>query len=87
MVDKLKAMGANVSGKSKETIDRVIQKILLLISTLKEWALKMGSRGGELRNDTVSKVSNSLQGLKQSSAELSVAVKDGVEKLTQKFKT
>ncbi|KAM7494484.1 hypothetical protein LguiB_029093 [Lonicera macranthoides] len=87
LVDKLKAMGATVSGKSRETIDRVIQKILLLISILKEWALKMGSQAGELKNDTVSKVGNSLQGLKQSSADFSVAVKDGVDKLTQKFKT
>lgn len=98
LVDKLEAMAADVTGKARDTIDRVIQKILLLISVLKEWALEAGRWVGELKDCAMSNASGSLQGLQQSSAEFSMAVKEGakrvagdcregVEKLTQKFKT
>ncbi|KAI3757647.1 hypothetical protein L6452_05190 [Arctium lappa] len=98
LVDKLKAMAAEVKGKSRETIDKVIQKILFLISQLKEMASKALRQVGEVKDGAVSKVSGSMQELQQGSVGLGLAVKEGakrvvgdcregVEKLTQKFKT
>ncbi|KAJ9545756.1 hypothetical protein OSB04_025463 [Centaurea solstitialis] len=98
LVDKLKAMAADVKGKSKETIDKVIQKIQFLISQLKEMASKAMKQVGEVKDGAVSKVSSSMQDLQQGSVGLGSAVKEGakrvvgdcregVEKLTQKFKT
>lgn len=98
LVEKLKEMAAVVRGKSRNTIEKVMEKILSLISVLKEWTLKVGRRAGELRNGAASKVGGSLEELQQSSAEFSLAVKEGVkrvagdcregvEKLTHKFKT
>lgn len=40
LVDKLKPMTTNIKGRSKETIDRIIEEVLLLISRLKEWTSK-----------------------------------------------
>ena len=117
LVDKLKAMAADVRGKSRDTIDKVIQKILFLISSLKEWTLDVakrtgelkdaamskvpldvGKRTGELKEAAISKVAGSLQDLQQSSSEFTLSIREGakrvagdcregVEKLTQKFKT
>lgn len=98
LVDKLKAMAGDLRGKSKDTIDSVIQKVLLLISVLKEWLLEARSRAVELKDNTVSKVGGSIHELQQSSTEVALAVKEGakrvagdcregVEKFSQKFKT
>lgn len=98
LVDKLKAMAADVKGKSRETIDNVIQKILFLISQLKEMASKAMRQVGEVKDGVGSKVSGSMQDLQQGSVGLGSAVKEGakrvvgdcregVEKLTHKFKT
>ncbi|KAM7499668.1 hypothetical protein LguiA_024082 [Lonicera macranthoides] len=98
LVEKLKEMAAVVQGKSRNTIEKAMEKIVLLIFVLKEWTLKVGKQAGELRNGAASKVGGSLEELQQSSAELSLAVKEaakrvagdcreGVEKLTHKFKT
>ncbi|KAL5811228.1 hypothetical protein ACOSQ4_027796 [Xanthoceras sorbifolium] len=98
LVDKLKVMAEDVRGKSRETIDKIIQKILLFISALKEWASKAGMKAGELKDATIHKTMESVQGFQQSTAELRSAFKDsakrvagdcreGVEKLTQRFKT
>lgn len=98
LVDKLKEMADTVRGKSRETIDMIIEKIMLLITMLKEWALKAGKQTDELRDAAMSKMGNSVQGLQQSSAEVGSALKDGVkrfaddcrggvEKISQKFKT
>ncbi|KVI07150.1 hypothetical protein Ccrd_014487 [Cynara cardunculus var. scolymus] len=98
LVDKLKAMAADVKGKSRETIDKVIEKILFLISQLKEMASKAMRQMGEVKDGAVSKMSGSMQDLQQGSVGLVSAAKEGakrvagdcregVEKLTQKFKT
>ncbi|XP_059667092.1 uncharacterized protein LOC132312654 isoform X2 [Cornus florida] len=98
LVAKLKAMAADVGGKSRETIDKIIHKILVLISALKEWTSVAGRRAGELKDAAASKMGGSLQELQQSSAEFTLALKEGakrvaedckegVEKFTQKFKT
>lgn len=98
LVDKLKVMAVGVREKSRGTLDRIIQKIALLISNLKEWASKAGKKAEDLRDTAISKASGSAQKLQQSTFEFSSAIKEstkrvagdcreGVEKLTQKFKT
>ncbi|PSS33066.1 Centrosomal protein [Actinidia chinensis var. chinensis] len=97
LVDKLKAMAIDVRGKVKDTISRIIHKVLSLISVLKELASGAIQRGEELKN-TLSKMGSSLQELQQSSAGFTPNLKDGakrvlgdckegVAKLAQKFKT
>lgn len=98
LVDKLKEMADTVGGKSRETINMIIGKIMLLISMLKEWALKAGRQTVEFKDAAISKMGSSVQGMQQSSAEVGSAFKDGVkrfaddcrdgvEKISQKFKT
>ncbi|XP_050221475.1 uncharacterized protein LOC126671730 isoform X2 [Mercurialis annua] len=120
LVDKLKLMAENVNSKSKEIIHNVIQKILSLLSMLKEWILNSSRQASELKdaailkakgsveelqqnaaefNSTIKeKAKGSVQGLQKSTAELRFAMtdgakrvagdcKEGVERLTQKFKS
>ncbi|OIT01410.1 PREDICTED: uncharacterized protein LOC109229686 [Nicotiana attenuata] len=98
LVDKLKEMADTVKGKSRETIHMIIGKIMLLIATLKEWALKAGRQTVEFKDAAMSKMGSSVQGVQHSSAEIGSAFKDGVkrfagdcregvEKISQKFKT
>ncbi|XP_068315215.1 uncharacterized protein [Pyrus communis] len=98
LMDKLKALATNIKGKSRDIIDQIIQKIALLISNLREWIPKAGKGAAELKDAAISKASRSAQELQQSTSEFSLAVKEGakriaedcregVGKLTQKFKT
>ncbi|XP_052210335.1 uncharacterized protein LOC127813411 isoform X2 [Diospyros lotus] len=98
LVDKLKAMAINVRGKARDTISQIIQKIVLLTSVLKERVYGVVHHGGELKDVALTRMDSSLQELQQSSARFSSALKEGakrvagdckegVEKLTQKFKT
>ncbi|GLU21106.1 hypothetical protein SLE2022_372690 [Rubroshorea leprosula] len=98
LVDKLKAMASNVGEKSKELINKIIEKILYLISALKEQACRTGVKAEELKDKCISKARESVQEWKQNTAEFSLAVnegvkrvagdcREGVEKLTQRFKT
>ncbi|XP_031281082.1 uncharacterized protein LOC116139556 isoform X1 [Pistacia vera] len=98
LVDKLKGMADEVRGKSKEIIDKIIQKILLFISVVKEWASKAGTRAEELKDAAILKAKGSVHELQQSTVEFKLAVTEGakrvagdcrggVEKLTQRFKT
>ncbi|PON90847.1 GPI-anchored adhesin-like protein [Trema orientale] len=98
LMDKLKAMAVGVREKSRGTLSRIILKIALLISNLKEWSAKAGKRAEDLRDAAIAKASGSAQQLQQSTSEFSSAIKEsakrvagecreGVGKLTQKFKT
>ncbi|KAK4436294.1 hypothetical protein Salat_0793100 [Sesamum alatum] len=91
LVDKLKKMADEVRGKCKDTINRIIETIVLLISNLKK-------RAGELKDAAESKLKSSLQGVQNTSARFTSTVKEsvkrtagdwkeGVERLSQKFKT
>ncbi|KAI3680330.1 hypothetical protein L2E82_50431 [Cichorium intybus] len=84
LVEKLKKMAEDLKGKSKQTIDKVIEKILFFISQLKELASKGVKQVSEVKDTVVAKVSGSVQELQRSSVGWSSAVK---EKFTQKFKT
>ncbi|KAD1196179.1 hypothetical protein E3N88_43165 [Mikania micrantha] len=98
LVDQLKSMAASVEGKSKQIINTVIEKVLFYISQLKELGSKTVNRVSGVKDGVILKVNGSMQDLQQSSVGLSSAVKDGVkrvvgdcregvEKLSQKFKT
>ncbi|KAG5230688.1 Chloroplast thylakoid membrane [Salix suchowensis] len=100
LVDKLKLMADNVKGKSLNVIGKIIQKVQVLISFLREWTAKAYSRTKELQEATISMTRGSIQELQQNTTEFnfSLAVKEstkrvaedcreGVEKLTQKFKS
>ncbi|KAL4557062.1 hypothetical protein LXL04_035232 [Taraxacum kok-saghyz] len=84
IVEKLKEMMRDLKGKSKQTIDKVIEKILFFISQLKELGSKGLKQVGEVKDGVVVKVGGSIQDLQRSSVGWSSAVK---EKLTHKFKT
>ncbi|CAN6569455.1 unnamed protein product [Malus baccata var. baccata] len=97
LMHKLKALATNIKGKSRDIIDQIIQKIALLISNLREWIPRAGKGAAELKDAAISKASRSAQELQQSTSEFSLAVKEGakrvaedcregVGKLTQKFK-
>ncbi|XP_075496116.1 uncharacterized protein LOC142533287 isoform X3 [Primulina tabacum] len=97
LVDKLRTMAARVSGKCKNTINKIIERIVSLISILKERTLTVGKRVGELKNTAKSNLNVSLQGMQRGSVGFASSVsegakrvagdwKDGVERLSQKFK-
>nr|XP_023907851.1 MAR-binding filament-like protein 1 [Quercus suber] len=98
LMDKLKVMAGDLRGKSRDIINMIIQKIAILISNLREWTSKAGKRAEEVQHAVISKASISAQDLQQSTAEFSFALREGakkvagdcregVEKLTHRFKT
>lgn len=91
LVDKLKKMADEVSGRCKDTINKIIEKITVLVSNLKK-------KAGELKDGAKLSLESSLQGVQHSAAGLTSAVKEGakrvagdwkegVDRLSQKFKT
>lgn len=98
LVDRLKSMADVVRGKSRYTIQKIIQVMVSMIDSLKEAIVKAGRQAGELKDIAVLKIGSSLQEAQQGSVQFTLAVKDGVkrvvgdcrdgvEKITQKFKT
>ncbi|CAN0891739.1 hypothetical protein LINGRAHAP2_LOCUS17144 [Linum grandiflorum] len=120
LTDKLKLFSEQVTGKSKEIINTIIQKILAFVSALKAWASETGSQAEQVKDATLEKARESIQGYQKKAVEVSNAVKDkasgsiqemqqttagvgsavkdgvkrvagdcrdGVEKLTQRFKS
>lgn len=53
LVDKLKAMAVDVRGKAKDTISKIIQKVLSLISLLKELVPRAVQQARELKRRIV----------------------------------
>ncbi|XP_020260848.1 E3 ubiquitin-protein ligase bre1-like isoform X2 [Asparagus officinalis] len=97
LVAKLKSMAAEIKIKSSAAIERVIQVILSLISSLKSMACKGSRHVMELEHSIVSKASKSIDELKENASGFSSSIsdkarravedcKEGVEKFTQKFK-
>ncbi|KAI3940111.1 hypothetical protein MKW92_052021 [Papaver armeniacum] len=98
LVDKLKGMAENIKGKSKAVIEQIIQKINSIIMILKEKANCAANRVKEFQSTATSKASESIQELQLSANGYSTAIKEGatriagdckegVEKITQKFKS
>ena len=97
-MDKLKGMGREVRGKSKDIIEMIIQKIAVLISNLRQWVRNAGEKAEDVKNVGIARASRSATELQQSSAEMGLALKEGakrvvgdcregVEKISQKFRT
>ncbi|XP_022764709.1 uncharacterized protein LOC111309947 [Durio zibethinus] len=98
LVGKLKVLASEVEGKSREFINKIVLRIQYLITLLKEWASKAGAKAEEVKDMTLLKARGSVQELQQSTAGFSSALKEGakrvaadcregVEKLTQRFRT
>ncbi|PPD77726.1 hypothetical protein GOBAR_DD25351 [Gossypium barbadense] len=98
LVGKLKTLASEVKGKSREFIDKIVQRIQYLISVLRKWASDAGAKAEELKDGAVLKARGSVQEMQQTTAGFSSAVKEGakrvagdcregVEKLTQRFRT
>ncbi|KAE9617373.1 hypothetical protein Lal_00035106 [Lupinus albus] len=98
LLDKIKKMATEIRGKSRDTIDKIIHTISLFISKLSEWACKTGKQAEDFREAAILKAGKSAHELQQSAFEVGFAIKEsakrvaddcreGVEKLTQKFKT
>ncbi|TYI63924.1 hypothetical protein E1A91_D09G049800v1 [Gossypium mustelinum] len=98
LVKKLKALASEVKWKTREFISKIIQKIQYFISMLKEWASIASAKAGVLKDRAASSTRGSVQELQQSTAGFSSALKEGakrvagdcregVEKLTQRFRT
>ncbi|KAL3652394.1 hypothetical protein CASFOL_002075 [Castilleja foliolosa] len=80
LVDKLKTMANEVSGKCKDTIMKVIEKIGILISKLKKKAV-------ELKDTALDNSSGFTSVVTESAKRVAGDWKEGVERLSQKFKT
>ncbi|KAK8497871.1 hypothetical protein V6N12_055720 [Hibiscus sabdariffa] len=98
LVRKLEALATEVKGKSREFIIEIIQRIQYLISVLKEGASKAGAKAEELKDRATLNARQSVQELQESTAGFSSALqegvkrvagdcREGVEKLTQRFRT
>ncbi|CAI0546625.1 unnamed protein product [Linum tenue] len=92
LTDKLKLLSARVTGKSKEIINTIVQKILAFISALREWASRTGARAEQAKEDAVSKVTEfsttvkekaagSLEEMQQGTAEFGSTVKEGAKRV------
>ncbi|KAL3524287.1 hypothetical protein ACH5RR_017121 [Cinchona calisaya] len=98
LVDRLKTMADVVRGKSRDTIQKIIHMMLSTIHSLKQLISEASRQAGDLKDTAVSKMGSSLQEVQQGSVQFTSAVKEGikrvagdcregVEKITQKFKT
>ncbi|XP_007038720.2 PREDICTED: uncharacterized protein LOC18605582 isoform X1 [Theobroma cacao] len=98
LVGKLKVLASQVKGKSREFISKIVERVQHLIAVLKEWTSTAGAKAEELKDKAILKASGSVQELQQSTAGFSSALKEGakrvagdcregVEKLTQRFRT
>ncbi|KAJ4845082.1 hypothetical protein Tsubulata_036106 [Turnera subulata] len=76
LVRKLKLMAENVMGKSRQVINKVIQKICSIVSILKEWVSRAGAKGIEVQNSTLLKVRGSVEQLQQSTTDFSRSIKE-----------
>ncbi|XP_039032108.1 uncharacterized protein LOC120167048 isoform X2 [Hibiscus syriacus] len=98
LLGKLRILASEVKGKSREFINKIVQRIQHLISVLQKWGSEAGAKAEELKDRVVSKARGSVQEVQRSTAGFSSAVKEGakrvaedcregVEKLSQKFRT
>ncbi|XP_012090241.1 uncharacterized protein LOC105648457 isoform X2 [Jatropha curcas] len=76
LVDKLKLMANDLRGKSKEAIHKIVQRILVSVSILKEWASKLSTQAKELKDATVLKARGLMQELQHKASELNLAVQE-----------
>ncbi|KAK9665502.1 hypothetical protein RND81_14G116000 [Saponaria officinalis] len=98
LTDRLKLMASQVKGKSVEIINTIISKIQAIILSIKEWISNVGKQTMEFKDVAVAKTGESVHELRERAAGVGVTVKEGtkrvvddcregVDKLTQRFKT
>ncbi|CAN8252137.1 unnamed protein product [Cochlearia groenlandica] len=94
LMDKLKEMAETVGGKSRQVISIVMEKIRVWIMYLKEYTAKLGKRAGEMREAAIAKAKGAAEEVEKGTVQVSDKVKriaeecrDGVGKISQKFKT
>ncbi|KAF8053470.1 hypothetical protein N665_1411s0004 [Sinapis alba] len=94
LMDKLKEMAESVVGKSREVISMVMEKIRSWIMVLKEYAENLGKRAGEMREAAIVKAKGAAKEVEKGTVQVGDKVKrvaeecrDGVGKITQRFKT
>ncbi|KAG4941699.1 hypothetical protein JHK87_045570 [Glycine soja] len=96
LLDKLKQMAADIRGKSRDTLHKIIHVVSQFISKLREWACKTGKQAEEFGEAAISKVGKSVSELQQNALEVGIGItegakrvagdcREGVEKITQKF--
>ncbi|GAB2265191.1 hypothetical protein Dimus_000256 [Dionaea muscipula] len=73
-------MAAEVRGRSKEVMDKIIHKILVFISILKQRIAEVGKRSITLKDVAVSRVGDSVQELRHHTAGFGPAVKEGANR-------
>ncbi|EEF49093.1 conserved hypothetical protein [Ricinus communis] len=76
LVGELKLLADNARGKSKEVINTIIQKILVIISRLKEWISEARTQAGELKDAAVLKAKESVEELQKNTSEFSSTIKE-----------
>ncbi|XP_042432295.1 uncharacterized protein LOC122018900 isoform X1 [Zingiber officinale] len=98
LVKNLKSMAAELRFRSSATIEKVAEKILSLITTLKQQALAASTQVLDLWKNLAAKAKYSVDGVQENASEFSCFVgdrtrrmvedcKEGVGKIRQKFKT
>ncbi|XP_029127818.1 uncharacterized protein LOC109800269 isoform X4 [Cajanus cajan] len=96
LLGKLKQMAADLRGKSRDTLDKIIHMVSLFISKLREWACRTRKQAEEFGEAAISNTGKSASELQKSALEFGFGVKEGakrvagdcregVEKITQKF--
>lgn len=97
LVKNLKSMAAELRFRSSATIEKVVEKILSLITALKQQALAASTQVLDLWKNIVAKATYSVAGVQENASEFSYFVgdrtrrivedcKEGVGKIKQKFK-
>lgn len=82
-MEKLKAAAAEIKVRSTAVIDKIIQKIVFLISALKHQASEASRHALELRNTAISKVRNSMDQLQENASMFSSTVGDGTRRVVE----
>ncbi|KAF9672029.1 hypothetical protein SADUNF_Sadunf12G0111900 [Salix dunnii] len=86
LVDRLKLMADNIRESSRVVLDKIIQKIQVFISVMKEWIAEACARTKELKETTISETRASIQELQQNTTEFSSAIKEKVIGSMQELK-
>ncbi|XP_009400262.2 uncharacterized protein LOC135583148 isoform X7 [Musa acuminata AAA Group] len=97
LVKKLKEMAAEMKHRSSVTIEKIIQRIVMIISALKQWVSVASNHATELRIAGISKAKNAMIEFKESASGFSLVIVDkarrvvadckgSVGKISQKFK-
>nr|XP_010907949.1 uncharacterized protein LOC105034465 isoform X1 [Elaeis guineensis] len=83
LVEKLKAAAAEIKVRSTAVIEKIIQKIVCLISALKHQASEASKHASELRNTAISKVRKSTDEFQENASMFSSTVGDRARRVVE----